>query len=293
MRAAPTPEPRSSRARIPEALPQGKRLDKERALSHALSVSGARIGMGLIGIGGCAALVLLVFSDPDQSAPGAPARPDAPARAARPGSAPSEPLAESPSASERSRTAASAAQEPGAADPAAPTPDLPAGRRWRFDEAALVEVGVPLEDARSLRERYEANQDRRAELLALRQQRRLRQHESEELRDLPLEQELGPEDYDRMLYALGRDNRVRIRGIAPNGAAARAGLRPGDLVLRYDGQQVFSVPEFRVLAAEAQSGTLVPIEYQRGSEILEGWIDAGRAGMGLEPDRRPALRSGR
>ena len=269
---------------------QRARLDTDEAVSHPLSVSGARIGMGLIGIGGCAALVLFALSDPHEPEPGAPAQPDAPAR---PASAPGEPLAESPGASERSRDAASAGREPGAADPEAPTPDLAERRRGRFEEAALVEVGIPLEDARSLRERYEESEERRAELLTLRQQRRLRRDESEELRNLLLEQDFGPEDYDRMLYALGRDNRVGVSGVAPNGAAARAGLRPGDLVLRYDGQQVFSVPEFRTLTAEAQPGTPVAIEYQRGSEILEGWIDAGRAGMGLEPDRRPPLGSGR
>lgn len=53
--------------------------------------------------------------------------------------------------------------------------------------------------------------------------------------------------------------------VAPDGAASRAGLRPGDLVLKVSGQQLSSLQELRRLALQAGPQ---PFELRRGQETL-------------------------
>ena len=72
----------------------------------------------------------------------------------------------------------------------------------------------------------------------------------EEARDLrsgsaSVRAEIGPDAYDRLLFASGRANRVVIDSVLDSSPAQALGLQPGDAVLSYDGHRVFNVDDLR------------------------------------------------
>jgi len=70
------------------------------------------------------------------------------------------------------------------------------------------------------------------------------------------------------------------RGRAAGPAGARAGLRPGDVVLQVDGKPVTHVPELLTMVAALKPGTPSSFVVQRGDATLE---------LKLVPDLRPRM----
>jgi serine protease Do len=60
---------------------------------------------------------------------------------------------------------------------------------------------------------------------------------------------------------------VLVRQVGP-GAAANAGVRPGDVLLQIDGKAVNNVEQFRELTAQLKPGASVPVLVKRGSSPL-------------------------
>ncbi len=122
-----------------------------------------------------------------------------------------------------------------------------------------------------LRERFEAAEVERARLRAAAKQagRPLTADESEALWQFEseLEQELGSEAYDRLLYASGDPNRVLVRWVGHGFPAEAAGLAQGDLILRLDGLPIYHHEELRWFLEETPPGTPVAIEFQRGETV--------------------------
>ena len=81
-----------------------------------------------------------------------------------------------------------------------------------------------------------------------------------------LRAELGDDAYERYLYATGRPNRVSIGEVLPGSAAEQAGLAPGDVILNFDGEQVFSFSEVRKLTYRGEPGEAVLLEVRRGDD---------------------------
>jgi membrane-associated protease RseP (regulator of RpoE activity) len=78
-----------------------------------------------------------------------------------------------------------------------------------------------------------------------------------------LRAELGDEAYDRYLYASGSPNRVRVRQVMPGSAAQLAGLKDGDVVLRYDGERLFDFEDLREASYRGEPGESVILEVRR------------------------------
>jgi S1-C subfamily serine protease len=57
---------------------------------------------------------------------------------------------------------------------------------------------------------------------------------------------------------------VVVTELRPGGAAFAAGLRAGDVVVRYNGVAVFSLREFNRLVTDSPPGSLAQIEVRRG-----------------------------
>jgi hypothetical protein len=62
---------------------------------------------------------------------------------------------------------------------------------------------------------------------------------------------------------------VEITLLAPDGAAAKAGLALGDALVRVDGKRVIEIDDLRSAIAGRKAGDRVKVEYRRGGEYLE------------------------
>ena len=76
-----------------------------------------------------------------------------------------------------------------------------------------------------------------------------------------LRAELGDADYERFLAANGRSTSVGIGSVIPNSPAQVAGLQPGDEIVRYDGERVFSMMDMagRIMQGEKEGNVVVDI----------------------------------
>ncbi len=179
------------------------------------------------------------------------------------------------------------APSPSEADAAAPQ------ARPTFDEEALLAVDVPADEASWLHRRFDAFELERLELLdqanregwakdpSYRQERRALKFR--------LREEIGEELYDRLLYALGRSNRLAVRDVLMRSPAEEAGIEPGDLILTYDDARVFDAFELRGATSAGRRGESVPIEVIRRGRRLRIIVPRGPLGVKLRAERVPPL----
>ena len=181
-----------------------------------------------------------------------------------------------------------------AAEPApAPSPSLDPSAAQAdgraFDTQALEERGYTEEEANRLRERYDAYQlallylNDRAGREGWRGQPRF-QSESRQLSD-DLHSELGDRDYDAILYAAGRSNRVQVAGVLAGSVAERAGLREGDEIISYDGHRIFEGQALVDATGSGEAGAETEMVVRREGGDLRIVLPRGPIGIRLQPAR--------
>ncbi len=170
-------------------------------------------------------------------------------------------------------------------------PPTPA-QTFRTSIEALIATGIPAEQAALIQARLDEydlkklhikdSASREGWLKTARYNKELRQAQNayQELRP-----EIGDDAYDRMLYALGRNNRVAVRDIMQNSTADQYGLRANDRVIEYDGQRVFTSQELNALVTQGATGALVLVRVQRDEQQLDFYLPSGPIGIRLAPSR--------
>jgi hypothetical protein len=162
-------------------------------------------------------------------------------------------------------------------------------RSW-FDAEGLLESGVSAADVARLQTFFEESA---LESLELRD-RATREGWVESPRfvqatvaqRMATRSQLGDEAFDQFLYATHRTNRVRARSVLPNGAAARAGLRPGDVILRYDGKSVFGARELQGATTQGEAGRTVTLDVLTGNGVVRRLsLPSGPLGVQLAEER--------
>jgi S1-C subfamily serine protease len=62
---------------------------------------------------------------------------------------------------------------------------------------------------------------------------------------------------------------IQVREVTPGGPAWKAGIRPGDILLLFDGSDIVDARAFLLMIAQRQPGERVEFLVQRGSETFE------------------------
>jgi hypothetical protein len=94
-----------------------------------------------------------------------------------------------------------------------------------------------------------------------------------------LRAELGDADYERYLQALDRPTSVYVRDVLATSPGARAGLKPGDQVVSFDGERVFDMSDINRLVLEGQPGQVVAVDVLRDGQLVQLYVPRGPIGI--------------
>jgi len=165
-----------------------------------------------------------------------------------------------------------------------------------FDQAALRDQGIDASRATWLEERFEELQ--MAELYLRDEATRegwlgtpRYRNELLKLRDETRES-LTEENYDLLLYAAGRNNRVIIHDLLKTSPAAAAGVEPGDIVLRYGDQKVLTPRDLILGISNGALRGTVPVDLWRNGERVRVYLPPGPLGVRMEGVRRFPVEAG-
>jgi hypothetical protein len=161
-----------------------------------------------------------------------------------------------------------------------------AGTELRTSVQSLIDAGIPAEQAARIQGRLDeidlqqlylrdrATREGWLDKPRYHKERRRHLDAVTELRS-----DIGDDAYDRMLYTLGRANRVVIRDVMVNSSAEQYGLQSGDRIIEYDGQRVFSGNELNTLVTQGNAGTMTLVQVQRDGEIHDIYLPRGPLGI--------------
>lgn len=94
-----------------------------------------------------------------------------------------------------------------------------------------------------------------------------------------LRNEIGDDDYERFLAANGNRTDIRISNVIDSSPAQSAGLRPGDHIIRYDGERVFSMSDLTRQALAGAPGENVVLNITRDGVPMQVVIPRGPLGV--------------
>jgi membrane-associated protease RseP (regulator of RpoE activity) len=94
-----------------------------------------------------------------------------------------------------------------------------------------------------------------------------------------LREELGDAGYARYLEANGRPTNVEISSVIGSSPAQSAGLKPGDEIVRYDGERVFSMTDINLASMQGEPGQSVVIDLVRDGVPMQVVMPRGPLGV--------------
>jgi len=99
-----------------------------------------------------------------------------------------------------------------------------------------------------------------------------------------LREELGDADYERYLEANGRSTSVGIGSVIGSSPAQSAGLRPGDEIVSYGGERVYSMTDINMASMDGVAGQNVVIDIVRDGMPMQ--VVLPRGPLGITSSRR-------
>lgn len=122
--------------------------------------------------------------------------------------------------------------------------------------------------------------------------RGVRAPEAQAATDRSLRGELGDLEYEQYLRALNRPTSVAVIEVLASSPGERAGLKPGDEVVAYNGERVFDIRDLNELTLEGTAGQSVVIEVRRDGQQVQLVMPRGPLGItgGFRGGRGPPIR---
>jgi len=159
-----------------------------------------------------------------------------------------------------------------------------------FDETSLLLLGFSQSEVSRLRESFEASQ---LEELYLRD-RATREGWVQKPRFMlemgqvknRFRDSMSDDEFDRMLYASGKENRVVLAHVLHDSPAQNAGLEDGDVVISYNDLRIFKPGELKRATTTSPPGQ-TPIIVERNGAPLRLFLPAGPLGAQLERKASP------
>lgn len=94
-----------------------------------------------------------------------------------------------------------------------------------------------------------------------------------------LREELGDDDYERYLAANNRSTKVAVSSVIESSPAQSAGLMPGDEIVRYDGERVFSMTDLTRQTMVGEPGQTVVVDIMRNGNLMQVVMPRGPVGI--------------
>lgn len=94
-----------------------------------------------------------------------------------------------------------------------------------------------------------------------------------------LRAEIGDAEYEQYLEANGRSTSVAVGSVLESSPGQLAGLQPGDEIVAYGGQRVFSYGDLHDQTMEAGAGQSVIVDIVRDGAPMQVVIEAGPIGI--------------
>jgi hypothetical protein len=194
-----------------------------------------------------------------------------------------------PGAPPSRQVAAAEGEREGAPEAAKPVHTEGKRKAW-FDSSLLVAQGIDEAHAAWLQEQSETLQ---MDELYLRDQatREGWNHSSRYRKQVQemwgeTRESLGDDDYDLLLYASNRHNRVLLSNVLQSSPAAAAGIESGDVLLRYDDRAIFQPGDLISATAEGAPESTVAVDIERDGEVMRVYLPRGPLGVQIQPARR-------
>jgi hypothetical protein len=94
-----------------------------------------------------------------------------------------------------------------------------------------------------------------------------------------LRAEIGDAEYEQYLEASGRSTSVRVGAVLESSPGQRAGMLPGDEIIRYDGQRVFNSFELNQQTMTGEPGESVVVDVRRDGVLMQVVVPRGPIGV--------------
>lgn len=159
-----------------------------------------------------------------------------------------------------------------------------------FDETSLLDAGLEPKDFEQLKQRFEQNELDKLELInrATREgwAGKSRFFKAMMQQEQQFKQSLTTDEYDIVLYASGRPNRIEVTDVLERSAANMAGIRAGDVILSYAGTPISHQHDLQQLTTQGDEGEMVPVRVLRDQEVVTTYVPRGVLGTRFKPVRR-------
>jgi len=94
-----------------------------------------------------------------------------------------------------------------------------------------------------------------------------------------LRAEIGDAEYEQYLEAYDRSTSVSIGSVLESSPGQRAGLQPGDEIIRYGGQRVFSTQDLNQQTMVGEPGESVVVDVMRDGALMQVVLPRGPIGV--------------